>query len=416
MNFAETKPPKGTMDLYSTEYEKISYYKSQLEKIFIQTGGIGLETPVFDHQANLLGKYGEDAETKLVFNLEQTGTDDAEKYTLKYDLTVPKMRFVKSKSIDKARIYSISKVYRRDQPSAGRFREFYQADFDIIGEDSKSLINEFVLLKMAHQFIQTNNFGQYKILINDTANLFHMLVDLVGIETSKFKSICSTIDKLDKYSFEKLESEFKTKGLVDNQIQTLKTILTNPTLNPTNPETMEKISKIKSMALHFGFDANIVFTPYMARGLDYYNGIIFEIVLDNHSSTIISGGRYDGLIENTSLIGISFGLSRIVGLVENLNPNQNQNQNKWKQIYMLCSISNSINLDTKLSICSKLEKKINQPIQINSEIKEKKLIKTITWCVQNYIKWLFVIAPDELAQNKIILKDLENSTQELIEI
>lgn len=410
MNFAETKPPKGTVDLYSTEYEKISHYKSQLEKIFIQTGGIGLETSVFDHQSNLLGKYGEEAETKLVFNLEQTGTDDAEKYTLRYDLTVPKMRFVKSKSIDKARIYSISKVYRRDTPSVGRFREFYQADFDIIGEDSKSLISEFVLLKMAHQFIQTNNFGGYKILINDTANLFHMLVDLVGIEPSKFKSVCSTIDKLDKYSFDALESEFKTKGLVDNQIQILKTILTNPSPNPTNPETMEKIAKIKSMALHFGFDANIVFTPYMARGLDYYNGIIFEIVSDNHSLTIISGGRYDGLIENTSLIGISFGLSRMVGLLEN------PNQNKWKQIYMLAVISNSIDLDTKLSICSRLEKKLNQPIQICSEIKEKKLIKTITWCVQNYIKWLFVIAPDELAQNKIILKDLENSTQELIEL
>ena len=416
MNFVETKPPKGTMDLYSEEYEKFSHYKSQLEKIFIQTGGIGLETPVFDHQSNLLGKYGEEAETKLVFNLEQTGTDDAEKYTLKYDLTVPKMRFVKSKSIDKARIYSINKVYRRDSPCVGRFREFYQADFDIIGEDSKSLISEFVLLKMAHQFIQTNNFGQYKILINDTANLFHMLVDLVGIEASKFKSICSTIDKLDKYSFEKLESEFKTKGLVDNQIQILKTILTNQSLNPTNPKTKEKIDKIKSMASHFGFDTNIVFTAHMARGLDYYNGIIFEIVLDNQSSTIISGGRYDGLIENTSLIGISFGLSRIVGLVGLTGLLENPNQNKWKQIYMLSTIQNSIDLDTKLSICSKLEKKFNQPIQICSEIKEKKLIRIITWCVQNHIKWLFVIAPNELSQNKIILKDLENSTQELIEL
>ena len=415
MNFTETKSPKGTIDLYSDEYEKISYYKSQLEKIFIHTGGIGLETPVFDHQANLLGKYGEDAESKLVFNLEQTGSDDAEKYTLKYDLTIPKMRFVKSKSIDKARIYSISKVYRRDQPSLGRYREFYQADFDIIGEDSKSLVNEFVLLKMAHQFIQTNNFGGYKILINDTSNLSHILVDLVGIEPVNFKSVCSTIDKLDKYSFDKLESEFKIKGLTNEQIQILKTNLSNP--NPINNETLEKIAKIKSMASYFDFDLNIVFTPHMARGLDYYNGIIFEIVLDNHSSTIISGGRYDGLIENMSLIGISFGLSRIVGLIGKSGLLKKPNENKWKSIYMLTTISNLIDLNTKLSICSKLEKKINQPIQISSEMKEeKKLIKTITWCVQNYVRWLFVIAPDELAQNKIILKDLENSTQELIEI
>ena len=82
---------------------------------------------------------------------------------------------------------------------------------------------------------------------------------------------------------------------------------------------------------------------------------------------------------------------------------------------MLSTIQ-KIDLDTKLSICSKLEKKFNQPIQIYSEIKEKKLIKIITWCVQNHIKWLLVIAPNELSQNKIILKDLENSTQELIEL
>jgi histidyl-tRNA synthetase len=408
MNLIETKPPKGTIDLYGDEYEKISYYKSQLEKIFIQNGGIGLETPVFDHKSNLMDKYGEEAETKLVFNLEQTGNDDSEKYTLKYDLTIPKMRFVKSKSIDKARIYSINKVYRRDTPSLGRFREFYQADFDIIGEDSTSLINECILLKMAHQFIQTNNLGGYKILINDTSNLFYMLIDLVGIDVNNFKSICSTIDKLDKYPFDKLETEFKLKGLSDNQIQLLKTHLLNTI--PINPEILEKINKIKSMAKHFEFDSNIVFTPHMARGLDYYNGIIFEIVLDNFNSTIISGGRYDGLIDNTSLIGISFGLSRMLELLNN------SNITKWKSIYMISCISSSIDLNTKLSICSKLEKKFGFPIQINSDIKEKKLIKTINWCIQNYIKYLFIIGPDELKLNKVILKDLEKSSQELIEL
>lgn len=413
-----TKPPKGTIDLYSSDYDKISYYKIQLENIFIQEGGVGLETPVFEQREILLNKYGEEAETKLVFNLEDNGSDDAEKYTLRYDLTIPKIRFIKSKSIDKARIYSIGKVYRRDNPSAGRFREFYQADFDIIGEDSSSLINELILLKMASNFIKKNNLGSFRILINDTENLRCMLEKIfkyskksdIELDNKKFKSICSTIDKLDKYSFDKLKTEFMSKGLTQEQIELLEKMLSDDKYS--NQESEKKITKLIEMSKQFGFNSNIKFTPYLARGLDYYKGIIFEIVLDNFNSTIISGGRYDGLIDfdSMSLIGISFGLSRILNLLPE------PSQNKWKPIYMLTTISKSISLENKLNICSKLETKFNTNIMIASELDEKKLIKTITSCVQKYIKYLFVIAPDELKKKQVILKDLENSTQELVEL
>ena len=406
---SNTKPPKGTLDLYSDDYDKINYYKTYLEQIFIQEGGIGLETPVFELRENLMGKYGEEAETKLVFNLEDTCSDSSEKYTLRYDLTIPKMRFIQSKSIDKARIYSVGKVYRRDNPSVGRFREFYQADFDIVGENSSSLINELVLLKMADKFIRENNLGQYKILINDTANLKYLLIDKLQINSNKFKSVCSTIDKLDKYSFEEIEEELKTKGLSIEQISILKDELSKSI--PTNPSSGILIDKLIQMTKPYGFNNRIQFAPHMARGLDYYNGVIFEIVLDNFKSTVISGGRYDGLVKKTTLIGISFGLTRMIDLLE-----EKKSKSKWKQLYMLTCILNSISLETKLKIAAKLEKKLNKSIILNPEPKEKKLVKIITYCVQNYIKYLYVIAPDELVKNKIILKDLENSTQELIDL
>jgi histidyl-tRNA synthetase len=410
MNIANTKPPKGTIDLYSNELNKINYYKTQLENMFIQNGGVGLETPVFELRENLMGKYGEEAETKLVFNLEDNGSEEAEKYTLRYDLTIPKMRFIQSKSIEVGRIYSIGKVYRRDNPSLGRFREFYQADFDIVGEDSSSLINEMVLLKMADQFIKSNNLGPYKILINDTSNLKYLLVDIIKIDPNKFKSICSTIDKLDKMEFENIVSELETKGLNSDQIELLRINLLSSI--PSDPITLDRINWLTRLTRPFGFDTNIVFTPYMARGLDYYNGMIWEIVLDNFKSTVISGGRYDGLIgKNISLVGISFGLSRMMGLLPNLTPNI-----QWKKLYMCVCISNKINLETKLDIVARLEKKYNTNILLNSNLVDKKLIKSITWCVNNYIKYLFILAPDELENNQIILKDLENSTQELIDL
>ncbi len=404
-----TKTPKGTFDIYNNNYNKLNFYKLQLETMFKNYGGIGLETPIYELRENLMNKYGEEAESKLVFNIENSGSDEAEKYTLRYDLTVPKLRFIKSNSIDKARIYSIGKVYRRDNPSLGRYREFYQADFDIVGENSSTLINELLLLKMADEFIKVNNLGSYKILINDTENLKYLLVNIVKIDPLKFKNICSIIDKLDKFTFDEIIIELKNKGLNDEQINILKSNLQNN--KPSYNDTTIKINKLIDMANNYCFGSNIIFTPHMARGLDYYNGIIFEIVLDNFKSTIISGGRYDNTIdENTSLIGISFGLSRMFNL---LNYN---NTNQWKNLYYLTSISNNINIDTKINIASKLEKQLNINIILNSDEKEKKLVKTISWCAQNYIKYLFVIAPDELKNNQIIFKDLENSTQKLIDL
>lgn len=148
------KTPKGTIDLFDASFDQMSFYKETAERLFKSYGGVGLETPLFELRENLLGKYGEEAESKLVFNLEDCKTEKGEKYTLRYDLTVPKMRMIKSKNILSKRIYSIGKVYRRDNPSIGRYREFYQADFDIVGESSDSMVNEFVLLKMATEFLQ----------------------------------------------------------------------------------------------------------------------------------------------------------------------------------------------------------------------------------------------------------------------
>ncbi len=404
-----TKPPKGTIDLYNEEYTHIKYYINQLEELFKKYNGIGLETPVFEHRDNLLNKYGDEAENKLVFNLESGITDSnfeslTEKYTLRYDLTVPKTRFIKSKLIEKARIYSIGKVYRRDNPSVGRFREFYQADFDIVGEDSSSLINELQLLKMAVEFIEKNKLGPYKILINSTEVLKDMLLSKIKISQDKFKLICSTIDKLDKYTFDQLVGEFEAKGMEWKQIQMLKSELAKDIPN-------EQINRVISMANIYGFGSNIKFTPSLARGLDYYNGIIFEIVLENFALTVISGGRYDGLIEGTSLIGISFGLSRMASILPKL-----ELQTQWKNIYMCASIDKSISLETKLSIVASLEKKFNTNIIIDSVTSDKKLTKNITWCIYNNIKYLFVIGSRELENNKVILKNLEAQTQELIDL
>ena len=146
------KTPIGTFDIEGDIYELYEEYISYFKDLFKKYGGRGLETPVFEIRENLLNKYGDEAEKLLIFNLQDHGGDAQEKYTLRYDLTIPKIRYIISNKIKKDRIYSIDKVYRRDNPSSGRFREFYQVDFDIVGESNETMINEYLLFKILKYF------------------------------------------------------------------------------------------------------------------------------------------------------------------------------------------------------------------------------------------------------------------------
>lgn len=394
------KTPKGTIDLFDTSFDQISMYKDTAEKIFKSYGGVGLETPLFEIRENLLGKYGDEAESKLVFNLEDCKTEKGEKYTLRYDLTVPKMRFIKSKNILSKRIYSIGKVYRRDNPSIGRYREFYQADFDIVGESSDSMVNEFVILKMATEFIkEISPNSNFTILINDTNYLKYLLVDIIGIDPSSFKSICSTIDKLDKCTYDEIIPELLTKGFTDEQVKKLDEVLR--TNKPLLPETAEKISTIIDSANVFGFGNNIMFSPSLARGLDYYNGVIYEIKINDNSSTIISGGRYDD--SKTTFIGISFGLTRIADLLSY------NTADEWKEMYYLTALDD-ITFLTKLEWVKKCEETFGQKMMINSEKSDKKLVKTINYCITNRIRYIVILGA-EIKEGNIILKDLKENIQ-----
>lgn len=401
------KKAKGTIDIYDVEYEKLSYYKSQLEKIFKENGGIPLETPVFELENILLNKYGQEAENKLIFKLENYGSDSSEKYALRYDLTVPLERFLMENGIKKLRRYGINKVYRRDQPSDGRYREFYQGDFDIVGENNTDMINEFLLLKMASSFLKFCGFTEYQILINDTVNLKSILVDKLGINPDNFKNICQTIDKLDKYEYNELIDELNQKGLTLEQITNLKILLD---LNePICDTTKTNFNKLKTYCKNFDFDDKLMFVSSMARGLDYYNGFIWEIKVNSFKSTIISGGRYDNLIPGTSMIGISFGLSRMMGLLK-------YKEDIWKELYYITSIGKSINFEIKLKVMAFLENKLNIKIMLSDTENTKRLVKEINYCIENKIRYMFVIGESEYLDNKVILKDLQNSTQMTIDL
>jgi histidyl-tRNA synthetase len=396
------KQPKGTIDYFGDNGNKLKYSIKEIENIFIKYGGKFLDTPTFERKDILMGKYGEEAETKLIYELKQD-ENGGELLALKYDQTVPFIRFLTQNKIEKIKRYSISKVFRRDNPNInqGRYREFYQADFDIVGESNTNMYSEILIFNMIDDILLKLGITDYIIKINDTNNLKNILLNELKIEQLQFKTICSTIDKLDKKKFDELIDEFKLKNLNDEQINKLKFILqSNNIYCETFKNNLQKIKNICNDKIQYDIS--------LARGLDYYNGIIFEVKINNFDSTIIAGGRYDGIIKNT-LIGFSVGITRILNFI-NIS-------NDWKNEYYLTTIGDTISDEAKFTIFKYCKNNISKDNPINMNLtKDKNLKKVIMESVNNKIRYLIIIAEEELKNNNIIIKDLKESKQEIVKI
>jgi len=389
--------PKGTLDYDNNSALHLKSVISIIEKHFQNNGAEYLETPVFENKEVLMDKYGD--EEKLIYEIEDNG---GHKLALRYDLTIPFIRWILENKIKKVRRYSIGKVYRRDNPSIlqGRFREFYQADFDILGENSVDYSAEILILNMIKNILFDLQIVDFEIHVNFTENLYKILIDELKIEKENFKNICSTIDKLDKTDFEQLIDEFKMKSLNMEQINQLKVRLFEPYRNDKLDELLE-IYDIKKY---------IKYNQSLARGLDYYNGIIFEVKLKNNQSTIIAGGRYDNLNSiNNKLIGVSVGITRLMQFTNFIK------EEKWLDEYYLTCIGN---VDNKMK--HKLIKYISDGVAKNKKItfsldNDHKIQKVISNIIKQSIKWLIIIGEEELKTNTFIIKDLENKTQEIVE-
>lgn len=393
------KCPKGTIDIALATYEQLKFVKEQLETVFICYGGKPLETPVFERHDVLMGKYGEEADTKLIYELAETG---GEHLALRYDHTLPFVRYVIENSITKMRRYTIGRVYRRDQPSTARFREFYQADFDILGEDSQSMLTEATIFKLIYEGLAAIGLGpnDFTIYYNYTGNL-RAILDAVGVSDINFKAACAIIDKLDKQPFDELIAEF-TKYIDADKLPELRRLLTNNTI-------LDSTSAASDVLLKEATDAwrcPATFMPSLARGLDYYNGLIFEVKLRNGVSTasVVSGGRYDGLVPGNTLIGVSFGISRIMSLMTIRIPDRLEQR-------VFVTTLGSVSRTDKLAVIEWARSK--WPIVLyDTSDKQRKLGKVLAEC-EGY-SYVVIVAEKEWADRTVIVKNLAERTQEIV--
>lgn len=320
----------GFMELMPADQMKFENMLSTLRETYSLYGFTPLDTPVIESAEVLLAKGGGETE-KQIYRFTKGDSDLA----LRFDLTVPLAKYVAQRSGELAfpfRRYQIGKVYRGERAQRGRFREFYQADIDIIGDGSLDIMNEAEIPAIIYNTFTRFGFRKFKIHVNNR-KILNGFYSMNGM-SEKSGEIMRTVDKLDKIGAEKV------RQLLIDDVKMLpckaETVLDFMANQGTNEEVLRRLEMFRGMDATFdeGLDELIAVTAHLrefgvpeenfavdltiARGLDYYTGTVYETIMTEHPEigSVCSGGRYDNLAEyytdrKLPGVGISIGLTRL---------------------------------------------------------------------------------------------------------
>ena len=439
--------PQGTRDFNAATVQKRQYIFQTIRTVFELYGFQPLETPAMEQLDTLMGKYGEEGD-KLIFKILNNGLDNPQKAAatgegfqkilegksstqiteraLRYDLTIPFARYVAmhhgSLSFPFKR-YQIQPVWRADRPQKGRYREFYQCDADIVGSDS--LLNEVELTA-----IYLTVFKQLQLEVEVKINNRKILLGLAQVcgGADKMIDLTIAIDKLDKIGWEKVAEELERKGFTASQQKIIQAYLeitgTNASkltqlgvlLNGNENATkgIEEIQYVLDYHAQSGLAKNLVADFTLARGLNYYTGLIFEVkAIDVEMGSIGGGGRYNDLtslfgVPNVPGVGISFGVDRIYDVLEEKN-----------------LFPASVEQTTKILFFNLGDAESKEAYQLMGTLRAKKIAceiypdkskfdKQFKYAEKKGIPNIIIIGSDELSKKVCTLKNLTTGTQQTI--
>jgi histidyl-tRNA synthetase len=438
--------PKGTRDFSPQEMTRRNYIFNTIKKVFEKYGYSPIETPAIETLSTLMGKYGEEGD-KLLFKILNSGNflsdinvedlkfrdpaklsfDICEK-GLRYDLTVPFARYVVQNRNDITfpfKRYQIQPVWRADRPQKGRYREFYQCDADVIG--SSSLLNELELIQIMDEVFADLGIGAV-IRINNR-KILNGLAEVTG-ESERIKEIIVVIDKIEKAGIDDAIKELEEKGIKESAIDIirdlmifegnnlkklceLRRIISQSDSGSSGTKELEiLIDYLKSVELN----SNVEIDLTLARGLDYYTGIIFEVkAADIDIGSICGGGRYDDLtgifgLPDVSGVGISFGAERIFDVMFKLDLFPKDNAGTVKIMF--------VNFGAKEEkYCIDLISKIRAK-GISAELypDQAKLKKQMAYANINSVPFVALVGESEIKEGKITVKNMETGTQEKLNL
>ena len=398
-----------------------------ITSVFKKHGAVEIDTPVFELKETLMGKYGEDS--KLIYDLNDQG---GELLSLRYDLTVPFARYMATHNLTSLKRYHIGKVYRRDNPqmSKGRFREFFQCDFDIAGGNYGTMIPDAEVIKIVAEILTQLPIGNFNIKINHRL-LLDSMVEICGIGNDKYKLVCSSIDKLDKEEWEQVRDELiNVKGVTEEQADKLKNfvvlkdkpkILLEKLLtmkefleNEKGKKALDEMTLLIDYLQILDVEKYCTFDLSLARGLDYYTGLIYETVLTDTDEvgSISGGGRYDNLIgmfsgKQIPAVGVSIGIERIFNILEKHYKNDDSLRSTYTEV-LVCAAGKNLTKERFKIVNELWNNGINAEILYNEN---PRMDKQLDYGLNNKIPFMIFIGENELKENKVKIKCLANSQE-----
>ncbi|HNV45111.1 histidine--tRNA ligase [Candidatus Woesebacteria bacterium] len=402
----ELQTLKGFRDFLPAEALLREKVRSIIQNSFKRFAFVPFETPTLEYASLLLGKYGEEAD-KLLYTFTDRG---GRQLGLRYDQTVPSARVLANyqNQLPKyLRRYQIQTVFRADKPQRGRYREFVQCDADIFG--SRSTLADAEILALFYNIFQDLGLSNIQIEYNDRQLLIDNLAEFANDQVSVL-SIVQSIDKLDKFKPEIIELELVQKGLKDQKIEQILSKL-------NNIEKSAKLLDIEQKTLDLGVPQSMLrFNPKLARGLDYYTGLIFEAKTADFATnnSLGGGGRYDNLIKELAgltmpAVGFGLGFDRIVELIKEKNLIQTNDATQVLVAFF--------DQDKYQQTAIKLIKEL-RAAGINSEIylEKDKINKQFKLAQDKNIPWVAVIGEEEFNKGLISLKNMATGQQDQLEI
>ncbi|WP_337245336.1 histidine--tRNA ligase [Luteimonas sp. gir] len=434
------RTPPGVMELLPRDQIAFQRMLDTIRRTFEGFGFLPIETPVFELSETLLTKSGGETERQVYF-VQSTGAlaksadsgqaDGLPELALRFDLTVPLARYVAEHEHDLAfpfRRYQMQRVYRGERAQRGRFREFYQCDIDVIGKDTLSPRYDAEVPAVISAVFAALDIGEFTIQLNHR-KLLRGYFEGQGIDDAQQMTVLREIDKLDKRGEDAVRATLTGEafGLSDDVAERL--LAFSRVRSTGHDDALAKLDALGAGTALFeeGRDelrallgqlralgvpeSRYALNLSIARGLDYYTGMVYETVLDAHPQigSICSGGRYDNLANHYTKsklpgVGISIGLTRLfwqlreAGLVHTAD----------SSVDVLVTLFDDVGLPSALALSQRLR---SAGLNVETQLEPRKLAKQMQYADRAGIRFVVIRGDEEAARGVVAVKDLRRGEQ-----
>ena len=418
----------GFMELLPGPQVLMERMMAVLRETYALYGFTPLDTPIIESAEVLFAKGGGETE-KQIYELTRGDT----RLAMRFDLTVPLAKYVAKNYANLTfpfKRYQIGKVYRGERAQRGRFREFYQADIDVIGDGSLGIANEAEIPAIIYQVFSKMGLKNFKIRVNNR-KLLSGFFELCG-QTERASDIMRAIDRLDKIGADKVRELLIEEGIPNSAADE---ILAFTGTSGTSAEKLAKLSEYKGQSALFDLgldelsavaelmssfgvpDSHFEIDFTIARGLDYYTGTVYETIMTDHPEigSICSGGRYDNLAEyytdkKLPGVGISIGLTRLFYVLDEQGYLNDELSSAPADVLILPMTED---LTCAVAAATSLRE---TGIRVQLHCEDKKLKAKLQYADKLNISFVIFIGEDEIATDQVTLRRLDNGDQQTLPV